>query len=321
MKMKKLLMLVAIIAIACSCEKEQMLPEPDKETTFQVQELETRSTEAILSFASLEEMEMQIAKLATMSEKEQNTWYAERNFESQYDALYRAAAEIDEATTLEEAEAIKAKFSPYFLYNENPADEELFNPYLPNEKPDYAYVCNINGEVIIAGEIVNFNTITNVRDTHEYQLSHNAITRASAPNITEQNILKRTVGKRKFWAEGRYIAEFRAVLIEFTAHKKGIFGWNKYTTAYHIRIAESYRNASTYGWTQYGGFVTEYFKGVDQKIYTAAEGCWTTNYKSHSTVDVGKIKPNAAAGITLSIYSRGTGIEGEGPLRIGYVAK
>ena len=94
------------------------------------------------------------------------------------------------------------------------------NPYLPNENRDYAYVCNICGEVMIAGQIVNFNTITDIRDTHEYQITHDIITRASDPNITDTNILKRTVDKRKFWAEGRYTAENRYVQIEFTAHKK-----------------------------------------------------------------------------------------------------
>ena len=308
---------MTLIAIACSCEKEALINVQMKNVVRTTQSIPTE----ILSFASIEEMEAQINALHLMQEEEATAWYTKHNFESQYAALYRAAAEIDSAATLEEAEAIKAKFAPYFLYNENPADEELFNPYLPNEKSDYALVCNIKGEVMIGGQVVNYNTIADVRNTHEYRITHDMITRASEPNITEQNLLKRTVGDRKFWAEGRYIAEFRTVEIEFTAHKKGWLGWNKYKTAYHIRIDETYRSASKNGWAQYSGFITGYFEGVDKKIYTASEGFWTTDYKSHTKVGVGKIKPNSGAGIVLYIYSRGTGIEGEGPLKIFYKAQ
>lgn len=91
----------------------------------------------MLSFGSVEEMETQISVLQQMSSDELSAWYAERDFESQYDALYRAAAEIEQAQSLDEALAIKAKFTPFF-YNENPADEEMFNPYLPNENRDHA---------------------------------------------------------------------------------------------------------------------------------------------------------------------------------------
>lgn len=252
MKITKFIMSVALAICVCACEKEIS----DGGDPIDVQIAQNESNE-MLSFGSVEEMEAQISALQQMSSDELSAWYAERDFESQYDALYRAAAEVEQAQSLDEALAIKAKFTPYFLYNENPADEEMFNPYLPNENRDYAYVCNICGEVMIAGQIVNFNTITDIRDTREYQIAHDIITRESDPNITTTNTLKRTVGKRKFCAEGRYTAENRYVQIEFTAHKKGTFGWNKYATSYHIRISDSYRDSSRYGWVKYGHFVSE----------------------------------------------------------------
>ena len=196
MKFLNLLLLASIATLICACEKNfqsEMLSEGQQTSQTHVQP-------GILSFSSIEEMENQIRALIEMESDDREAWYAKRNFESQYDALYRAAEEIDRAATLSDAEAIKEKYREFFLYNDNPEDEELFNPYLPNEKSSYAYVCNIRGEVQIGNEIHNFNTITDVRNTKEFQRFHEVETRGVE---THSNYLKSTVGKSKFWAEGR----------------------------------------------------------------------------------------------------------------------
>lgn len=312
MKFTKSVLLAAAI-MACACEKE-MLTDTVSETAGNM----TRTTTEMLSFASVEEMEDQIGRLRIMTPGELSDWYAVQGFESQYDALYRAAEEIDNATTLEEAEAVKAKFTPYFLYNDNPADEEPFNPYLPNEKTDYAYVCNINGEVSIGGEVVNYNTITDVKDTHEYRLTHMPETRDVNSNI---NYLKGTTKRHKYWAEGHYYSESRYVSVEFTAHRKNIFGWNKYACQYHVKIDPAYRVGSKYGWQTYLGFVTDYFKGAAANQFSLADGNWTTKYASHTEVGIGQVKLNTTAVIRMWVYSTGTGPEAEGLLEIAYTAK
>ena len=108
MKFTKFVLLAAAI-MACACEKE-MPTDTMPEATNNM----TRTKTEILSFASVEEMEEQIGILRIMAPEEMAGWYAVQNFESQYDALYRAAEEIDNATTLEEAEAIKTKYSPLY---------------------------------------------------------------------------------------------------------------------------------------------------------------------------------------------------------------
>lgn len=313
MQFTKSILLATAAIMACACEKE-MPTDTMPEATNNM----TRTKTEILSFASVEEMEEQIGILRIMAPEEMAGWYAVQNFESQYDALYRAAEEIDNATTLEEAEAIKTKYSPYFLYNDNPADEEPFNPYLPNEKPDYAYVCNISGEVMIGGEVVNYNTITNVADTHEYQLAHAPETRGVE---SKTNYLKGTTKRHKYWAEGHYYSESRYVSVEFTAHRKNIFGWNKYACQYHIKIDPTYRMGSKYGWQEYHGFVTDYFKGADADQFPLAEGTWTTKYRSHTEVGIGQVKLKTTAGIRMRVYSTGTGPEAEGLLTVAYTAK
>lgn len=312
MKITRFFLLAMVISLACACEKDvvaDVTPDQPQESSI---------SNEMLSFASLEEMQEQIKVLSDMEPNELKGWYASRNFESQYDAMYRFAEKIDNASSLEEAEALKRENACYFLFNENPADEELFNPYLRNENPDYAYVCNINGDVKIGNEVVNFNTLSKVEDTHEYQLTHEVMTRGVDMS---GNYLKGTTKRHKYWAEGRYRAEDRQVQIEFTAHRKNMFGWNKYACKYHIKIVASCRDAQKNGWQYYDGFITGFFDGVDRKLYTPQEGCWTTKYSSHTKVGVGRVRPKTAASIVLIIYSDGTGAEAEGTLRIGYVAQ
>lgn len=302
MKFTKIIMLAAVVSLACACEKE-MAPEamPDG------QPKEIKSGTEMLSFASVEEMEAQVCELAAMDSEKQEAWYAAHEFESQSDALYRVAEEIESVSTLEEAQAIKGKYGSYFLFNENPADEELFNPYLPNEKTEYALVCNIKGEVMIAGQVVNYNTITDVRNTHEYQLTHESVTR-SAANITETNILKRTVGKHKFWAEGRHKSD-DIVSIEFTSHKKGLFGWNKCKMKYHVLVRR--KNAN---WRSFSPDFNYYLNS------SSTGGLWTREIASHTFVAVGRPKYNQNATMDLMIYSSGTGTKGEGPLVLSYTS-
>lgn len=300
MRFLNLLLLASIATLICACEKNfqsEMLSEGQQTS-------QTRVQPNILSFSSIEEMENQIRALIEMESDDREAWYAERNFESQYDALYRAAEEIDRAATLSDAEAIKEKYREFFLYNDNPEDEELFNPYLPNEKSSYAYVCNIRGEVQIGNEIHNFNTITDVRNTKEFQRFHEVETRGVE---THSNYLKSTVGKSKFWAEGRLDGN-EVVAIEFTAHKKGLFGWNKYKTAYYVRVQRYSRT-----WESFSPDFMYY-------INSGTNGLWTRELKSHTLVPVGRLAYHQTATMDSYIYSRGTGEAGAGVLRLNYTS-
>lgn len=314
MRISNYLSLLSVAILACACENDfQPTEAPSSLSDIHA----TRAATNILSFKSVEEMEAKIHAMLEMEPEELEAWYREHNFKSQYDALYEAAEAIDRAKTLAEAQSIKEQYSEYFLYNDNPADDELFNPYLPNENPEYAYVCNIRGEVEIDGSVVNFNTLNSVEETHEYQLTHAAETRASVDQ--HQNYLKGTTKRHKFWAEGRYAKENRLVMIEFTAHRKNIFGWNKYACKYHIKIDPKFRDARKYGWLEYRAFVNDYFDGLKKHSFTPQDGTWTGKYPSHKRVSVGIVPFKKGAGISLKIYSDGTGVEAEGTLNIAYI--
>lgn len=302
MKFTKLIMLASVVSLACACEKEmpaETVPAPD-------QAKETRVSTQMLSFSSIEEMGQQINELGAMDEVALSAWYAAHNFESQSDAVYRVAAEIEDAKTLAEAEAIKASYAPYFLFNENPDDEESFNPYIRNENPDYAYVCNINGDVVIGGQVINFNTISDVKDTHEYQLTHETLTRTVEQS---RNYLKSTVGKHKFWAEGRFEPKDDFVKVEFTAHRKGTFGWNKIKQNYHLRNGRSsYPNT----W--------ELFESIGYELINGSKDFWTGTLNPHRLKNVGRIAAGKTASFSMMVYTAGTLQAGEGRLDLYFTS-
>lgn len=250
-------------------------------------------------------MEAQIHTMLEMEPEELEAWYREHNFKSQYDALYEAAEAIDCAKTLAEAQSIKEQYSEYFLYNDNPGDDELFNPYLPNENPEYAYVCNIRGEVEIDGSVVNFNTLNSVEETHEYQLTHAAETRAKVEQ--HDNYLKGITNRHKYWAEGR-LDKNEVVSIEFTAHKHNIFGWNKYKTAYYVQVQRYSRT-----WESFSPDFIYY-------INSSNKGLWTRELKSHTRLPVGRLAFHKTSTMDLYIYSRGTGKDGAGILKLKFTS-
>lgn len=302
MKISNYLPLLGIAILASACENDfQPTEAPSSSSDIHV----TRAATNILSFKSVEEMEAQIHTMLEMEPEELEAWYREHNFKSQYDALYEAAEAIDRAKTLAEAQSIKDQYSEYFLYNDNPADDELFNPYLPNENPEYAYVCNIRGEVAIDNSVVNFNTLNRVEDTHEYQLTHAIKTRASVDQ--SKNYLKGTTKRHKYWAEGR-LDRNEVVSIEFTAHKKNIFGWNKYKTAYYVQV-QSYSRT----WESFSPDFIYY-------INSGNKGLWTRELKSHTRVPVGRLAFHKTSTMDLYIYSRGTGKNGAGILKLDFTS-
>lgn len=302
MRISNYLSLLGVAILACACETDFQSSEAP---SLLSDNHATRAATNILSFKSVEEMEAQIHTMLEMEPEELEAWYREHNFKSQYDALYEAAEAIDRAKTLAEAQSIKEQYSEYFLYNDNPGDDELFNPYLPNENPEYAYVCNIRGEVEIDGSVVNFNTLNSVEETHEYQLTHAAETRAKVEQ--HDNYLKGITNRHKYWAEGR-LDKNEVVSIEFTAHKHNIFGWNKYKTAYYVQVQRYSRT-----WESFSPDFIYY-------INSGNKGLWTRELKSHTRLPVGRLAFHKTSTMDLYIYSRGTGKDGAGILKLKFTS-
>lgn len=283
-----------------SCQKSSF---DDSELKVFDQLTRSDNSPTILKFESEDDMYQQIDQLMQMSDEELQAWYTAHNFESQYEAMYRVATELDNASTIEEADVIKQKYASYFLFNESPEDNERYNPYLPTTDSRYSLVCNIAGDVIINNKIVNFNTCKNVFETGEYQLTNTLDTRVVEERI---NYLYSEVDKRKFWAEGSLDSD-GIVLIELTAKKKtAVLGWIKYKTQYYIKVQR--RND---GWLNLSPDFYYYYNN-------GGDGLWTNELKSGTLIPVGTVKSNNTATMSLYIYSRGTDVAGAGVLNLQF---
>lgn len=292
-------LVIIVLPMISSCER-------DFEQDLSMQQITPSNTRSVnlLSFNSEEEMKAQAESLRLMDEESRVQWYNDHNFESQHTAMYRIIEEFEQAQSYEEALQMKEVYSQYFLFNNDPSEEELFNPYLPTSKSEYAFVCNIEGNVIINGEVVNYNTISNVCETAEYKLTHR-----DTRIVEEQlNYLYSEVGDRKFWAEGR-LSSTEVVGIEFTARKKvAVLGWVKYRTVYSVS-----GNIKNNNWESFSPDFQYYFDLGGRELLTQELACGTI-------VEVGRLAFRKTATMTLFIFSRGTGEEGMGALNLAYTS-
>jgi|GEM_PF-6475951 hypothetical protein len=237
--MKNLLTLLCGILVFASCSKNVEMPNTIEEpVTTKVTNkhkfiAELQISDAMLPFSSTEEMEKTIAELSFMKEDGLMAWYKKTNpdFVSQ-EMIYRNA--VDDLALLEnidEADAFKTKYSPYLLFNNNPADEELYNPYLPNvDFFGLSYVANKDGNVLISGKIVNLNkNVTSVKDTEAYKLKRESFNRVQTKSAT---IYKNTMYITNT-SKGRHLQvnAYRSgasAAVKVYAELKNWLGWHSY---------------------------------------------------------------------------------------------
>lgn len=289
MKITKIIMLIAAAIIVCSCEKEHT-------PTFEKNEIEdatTRSSGFMLSFSSEDEMFEQIQSLKLMTEEEQDAWYEKHanGFVSQQQFMWQIVEELDNAVSLEEVRDIQAKYAGQMLFNTNPDDEDIA-PYIPSNYKGTEFVCDRNGNVLIAGKVCNYNNLTSYEQTSDYLFNHQPQTRAreKLAGVYAKD------GKRKFWSEAYLNTVTDGIEIRLAAHKKNMFGWNKYKTSYGIKIIE-FSN-----WAQITPFSADILNARPNYYVTAdvKSGLYYPFVR-------GRSNPSKVAKFFIMVYSRGVG--------------
>lgn len=278
----------------------------------------------MLSFASVEEMEQTIYELLFMDEAELESWYLSRDseFVSQQSVYSNAIDELEEIDTIEEAEIFKDKYRDIFIWNDDPRYDELYNPYLPSEDLlGYSYVINPAGNVLINGEINNFNIHKEVQTTEffakftrdEILSESDILTRASTKEVEEDkvNYIKIRVGAKKFMAEPVRQTPNTYVWLKLSAHKHSVLGWNKYQTNYYLQDGGAD-----------GGFKTNDMKA---DIRSAGGLLKTRKVASGTLFPMGSTGTLPSTGYPygrvnwkIIIYSDGTGSTGAHTLRVDY---
>lgn len=199
---------------------------------------ELNVSDAMLTFKSEQEMKETIASLLVMNETELVNWYKKNNpdFISQ-EMLYREA--INDLTLInnfEEAEVFKSKYSPYLMFNDDPADEELYDPWLPNEDfPGLSYVANKDGNVEVAGEILNLNRHTAVDQITAYKMRKefkNSTSTRAFENVMNYMFVEKN--KRRMWVESGRDRGYAVIFVR--AQLKNWLGWNKYQADWTLQL-------------------------------------------------------------------------------------
>lgn len=221
---------------------------------------------ATLAFESEEAMNEAVILLVEMSDAEREAWYFARNqnFLCQQDAMWAVVEELDSRSNVEQVRTCQEKYEGIFLFNHNEADADI-SPYIPHDVPGLALVLNAYGEVEIAGNVVNLNTLQSY-DQISYARYFDEVSRGVVRSL---NRLYSDTSDLKMWAESHWAGKGSDVFIRYGAHKKTLFGWNKYKTDYHV--SKDY----VVGQARVGRFAPFY-----RQVDNAVGGLWTGEMNS-----------------------------------------
>ncbi|MDR2911052.1 MAG: DUF4848 domain-containing protein, partial [Bacteroidales bacterium] len=292
------------------CSKEQdsidnITPNFSKELTV----LEISKEQKMLSFESKEDMQKTVSELMFMDESKRAEWYkAQGGFESQEAFMWQVIDELTAAKTVEEVRSIQKRYSNFFIWNNNEADEDM-NPYIPSSEYGYSYVCNRNGEVLIAGEVCNFNNAKTLEETRQYRwfepFREQAQTRAVEINEWRNHLYVSNGSSRRFWIKVGWVSDYtippggqfpgilyRKEVVDFYAEKKVVF-WIKYRTQYSLK----YESHSDWNMNSY----------LFRDVWNARPGFYTTPEldPNHKITMTTQFAPDPQ--LILTGRSRGTG--------------
>ena len=102
----------------------------------------------------------QLDKFQYMSETEKEQWYAQFDgLVTQNQFMWSVVDELDNAMSVEAVKSIHEKYTNLLVFNDNEEDNDI-SPYIPSTFFGNDKVCNKYGNVMVDGEIRNFNNVT-----------------------------------------------------------------------------------------------------------------------------------------------------------------
>lgn len=216
MKKRNLFLTVIACLLLVSCDKNENSPAVEA-APFVVSELS--ASDDMLSFSSMAELDRAVGSLLRMNSTEQASWYSQYSTKgagfTSLEQIYNSA--VDEFLSfvdlgiedLSIAEEIKDKYAPYLLFNDNPEDEELYLPVLPSELFGKSLVTNKNGDVLVGGEVLNFNDVESVEETSHYKYlrmgTKNIEEKANYVHLWSRNYRQTTTAKLTFIGGYTYV--------------------------------------------------------------------------------------------------------------------
>lgn len=160
MKVKHLLVAL-IVPLACACSNDSLNEVVDNSNQPQVV---SRSVENMLSFDSEASFHQAVATLKSIDSWEEKEAWVKLNFgnfesmQSVYEAAANEAESLDD--TKEEYMKFKNKYSSLYF----PMYEEDYGYYIPLKDLETAFLVNKDGDVCIAGNVVNKKDLSSYQE-------------------------------------------------------------------------------------------------------------------------------------------------------------
>lgn len=251
--MKKYLFLVAAIA-ACMCQScsdvmtESGLNDSGLQTRSLNEEAEVTTTvykgENILRFRDMEAYNNVLQRLNSKTNEERIAYTDSLQVESILSLLTKADLELDqlcETSSTEEEfrskyEIYKDKYDDFFMFNNQ--DIEDLSAYSKLRSPMDDNIANCNGEYMIGDSLVHSNEFDDFSEFYTNSdimlLDNETTTINNSTNHAWSHWDKRKVGL--YISMETPVGGYADITVRFTAQKKYIFGWKRYSTEYYAEF-------------------------------------------------------------------------------------
>lgn len=241
-KLGSLLVLVAFLFASCTKQAEN-LEVPKVISGPSVEAPVVKVENGAMVFDNVEQMEKTILALFSMGEEQRSQFYDSVGFNSM-DQIYREAlAECSEFETFAEYQSARSKYDNLLLFDND--DRTNLAPELPMNNPLYAYVTNIKGDVMVAGESVNFSDVKSYSETPSaIAVARHAQTKTVVQDINYLYVVdgvdkKDKKAKRQIWATAQVVDDIVIIIVK--QQVKSFWGWNVYKESYWLQAGNNHK--------------------------------------------------------------------------------
>lgn len=229
-----LFVLTTITFTGCNSEIDSLSPEAS--VNFDDSDIKIVQNK-LLQFKDMETYKKVLDSFSAMTTLERLAFLDSLSFESQLSLMTKADLELDEMCDLASDEKefytqyadYKQKYKDVFMFNDIENDD--LSPYSRLINLEHEFFANADGNFMIGDSVVHAPKFQSYKDFAQ----KNIITRAASNFGTEVNHAWSHTKDRKV---GLYLSMDKsgAIFARFTAQKKYIFGWKRYSTMYSAKF-------------------------------------------------------------------------------------
>lgn len=316
-----LFVLTTITFTGCNSEIDSLSPEAS--VNFDDSDIKIVQNR-LLQFKDMETYKKVLDSFSTMTTQERLAFLDSLSFESQLSLMTKADLELDEMCDLASDEKefytqyadYKQKYKDVFMFNDIENDD--LSPYSRLINLEHEFFANADGNFMIGDSVVHAPKFQSYKDFAQ----KNIITRAASNFGTEVNHAWSHTKDRKV---GLYLSMDKsgAIFARFTAQKKYIFGWKRYSTMYSAKF-----RLRGFGGDQKFSFLESAYTGGPTKWVMKDDVEFTITTKElggNVTVTLGGVSPALSVPWSvmygcngkIEIWSRGISYENRGKANVG----